>query len=164
MTYLVTINGVEHRVQLTPGDSRFRCTVAGRTIEVDIAATARDTQSLLVEGRAWEIRSDVVGGEAYIVLNGRRFACEVRDPRQRTGRRALTGVDGPAKVSAPMPGKIVTVLVSENQSVEAGQAIMVIEAMKMQNELKSPKNGTVQKLFVAEGSSVNTGEVLAIVE
>ena len=177
MTYLVTINGVDHRVELTSaaaagdngagassGDGRFRCTVAGRTMEVDVAPASKHTLSLLVEGRVCEIRRDVVGGETYIVLNGRRFACEVRDPRQRKVRQALAGVAGPARLSAPMPGKIVTVLVSENQSVDAGQGIMVIEAMKMQNELKSPKSGRMQKLFVAEGSSVNTGDVLAIVE
>ena len=178
MTYLVTINGCEYRVELISADdaagnngavpatggSRFRCMVANRTLEVDVAATSRDTLSLLVEGRACEIRSDVVGGESYIVLNGTRYDCAVRDPRQRQDRRDLASIEGPVKLSAPMPGKIVTVLVSENQSVDAGQGIMVIEAMKMQNELKSPKPGRVRKLFAAEGTSVNTGDVLAIVE
>jgi biotin carboxyl carrier protein len=63
-----------------------------------------------------------------------------------------------------MPGKVVRFLVGENSPVEAGQGVVVVEAMKMQNEIKSPKKGTVVKLAVAEGAAVNAGDVLAIVE
>ena len=63
-----------------------------------------------------------------------------------------------------MPGKIVRLLVTEKSEVEAGQGIVVVEAMKMQNEIKSPKKGVVQKILVAQGASVNAGDVLAIVE
>jgi biotin carboxyl carrier protein len=63
-----------------------------------------------------------------------------------------------------MPGKVVRVLIGEEQPIEAGQSIMVVEAMKMQNEIKSPKKGVVQKIVAAEGANVNAGDVLAIVE
>jgi biotin carboxyl carrier protein len=63
-----------------------------------------------------------------------------------------------------MPGKVVRVLVAEQQAVEAGQSILVVEAMKMQNEIKSPKKGTLQRIVAAEGANVNAGDVLAIVE
>ncbi len=177
MTYNVTINGNEYEVEMTPitaagsqGEattsepSQWQCTVGGRVFKINVSPASAGTLSLLVDGRSCEIRSDVVGNESYVVVDGKRYSGAVRDPRQRQGRRALTGIAGPAKLLAPMPGKIVTLLVSQGDEVEAGQGIMVIEAMKMQNELKSPKTGKVQKLLAAEGGSVNTGDVLAIIE
>lgn len=74
------------------------------------------------------------------------------------------GEKGPRKLIAPMPGKVVRLLVAEKAEVEAGQGLLVVEAMKMQNEIKSPKKGTVQKLVAREGTNVNAGDVLAIVE
>jgi biotin carboxyl carrier protein len=76
----------------------------------------------------------------------------------------VAGVDaGPQKVKAPMPGKIVRILVAEKDEVKAGQGIIVMEAMKMQNEMKSPKDGIVEKILAAEGSAVNAGDTLAII-
>ena len=72
--------------------------------------------------------------------------------------------EGLQQVLAPMPGKIVRVLVAVGEKVDAGQGLLVIEAMKMQNEIKSPKKGKVQKLLTKEGASVNAGHVLAIIE
>ena len=63
-----------------------------------------------------------------------------------------------------MPGKVVRILVAHGTEVEAGAGVLVVEAMKMQNEVKSPKNGTIQKILVKEGAAVNAGDVLAIVE
>ena len=71
---------------------------------------------------------------------------------------------GPRKLVSAMPGKVVRVLLAPGSEVEAGQAVLVVEAMKMQNELKSPKKGVVQKIVVSEGTAVNAGDVLAIVE
>ena len=79
-------------------------------------------------------------------------------------RRAKQLLKGARPLVAPMPGKVVRFLVTANSTVEAGQGVVVVEAMKMQNEIKSPKKGRVVKLAVAEGAAVNAGDVLAIVE
>src|SRR5215469_6737751 len=71
---------------------------------------------------------------------------------------------GPQKITAPMPGKIVRVILAEKDGVKAGQGVIVMEAMKMQNEMKSPKDGKVQKILASEGSAVNAGDALAIIE
>ena len=71
---------------------------------------------------------------------------------------------GPKKLVAPMPGKVVRILVTQGAEIEAGAGVLVVEAMKMQNEVKSPKKGTVQKILVNEGAAVNAGDILAIVE
>ena len=92
-------------------------------------------------------------------------AAEVRDPKSLRGRKLRADHDkGARRLLAPMPGKVVRLLVGENSPVEAGQGVVVVEAMKMQNEIKSPKKGIVKKLAVAEGTAVNAGDVLAIVE
>jgi biotin carboxyl carrier protein len=94
-----------------------------------------------------------------------RFAVELRDPRSlRSRQRAAGDEKGPRKILAPMPGRIVRLLVAENSEVEAGQGIVVVEAMKMQNEIKSPKKGVVTRILATPGAAVNPGDVLAIVE
>src|SRR5947209_17816953 len=90
-------------------------------------------------------------------------SCAIRG-RCTRGARGGGGEAGPKKVTAPMPGKVVRLLVSEGDTVEAGAGVVVIEAMKMQNELKSPKAGKVQRVAVAEGATVNPGDTLVVVE
>ena len=100
-----------------------------------------------------------------IVVAGKRYLAEVSDPRSLRGRKAKAGaVEGPRKIKAPMPGKIVKVLAAEGTEVKANQGILVMEAMKMQNEIKSPKAGVVRKISVSEGLAVNSGQTLATVE
>ena len=127
--------------------------------------TRRDVLSLLVDGHSYEIKREQTPTDLHMWVGSTRFAVELRDPRSLRSRRASAGDEkGPRKLVAPMPGRIVRVLVAENAEVEAGQGVVVVEAMKMQNEIKSPKKGTVQKLVAAPGSAVNAGDVLAIVE
>jgi len=104
----------------------------------------------------------VAGDE--ITIGGHRFLFEIDDPRQwkRGGHRA--DAHGRASIAAAMPGKIVRVLVSVGDDVVAGQGIVVIEAMKMQNELKAPRNGRITGIEVMENDSVNAGAVLATIE
>ena len=133
---------------------------------MDAALTARDVLSVLVGGKAYEIKRErSLQGELHMVIGSARYAVDVQDPRSlahpsRRRRREA----GPQKVKAPMPGKIVRIMVSEKDEVKAGQGIIVMEAMKMQNEMKSPKAGKVQKILTAEGSTVNAGDVLAVVD
>ena len=97
-------------------------------------------------------------------MDGEPFDVEIVDPRAVRRRGASGTVEGRQTLTAAMPGKVVRVLVSEGDTVEAGQGIVVVEAMKMQNEVKSPKAGTVVKIAASEGSTVNAGELLAVVE
>ncbi|MGB8989910.1 MAG: acetyl-CoA carboxylase biotin carboxyl carrier protein subunit [Candidatus Sulfotelmatobacter sp.] len=105
-----------------------------------------------------------MANELHLWVGSTRFAAEVRDPRSLRGRTRAADDQGPKKIVAPMPGKVVRLLLREGDDVELGAAVAVVEAMKMQNEIKSPKKGTVQKILVTEGAAVNAGDVLAIVE
>ncbi len=169
MTAEVLINGVSYRVALEREGAAYRCRVetagtAARDFQVDAVMAERDVLSLVIAGRSYEIKREGAGATFDVVLGGWRAAVEVRDPRSLRSRRAQTGDAGPKKVLAPMPGKVIRILAAEKAQVEAGQGILVIEAMKMQNELKSPRKGTVRRVLAAEGSTVNAGDTLAIVE
>ena len=166
MTYDIIVDGKTHRVELTRGEKLWSCKVDGQQMEVDAALTARDVLSILIGGKAYEIKRErSLQGELHMVIGSARYAVDVQDPRSLKTRRAVGGADaGPQKIKAAMPGKIVRVLVSEKDEVKAGQGVIVMEAMKMQNEMKSPKDGRVQKILAAEGSAVNAGDTLAIIE
>ena len=166
MTYDVVVDGKTHQVELTRGDQLWLCKVDGQEIDVDAALTARDILSILVGGDAYEVKRErSLQGELHMVIGSARYAVDVQDPRSLRTRRAVAGLEaGPQKLKAPMPGKIVRIMVSEKEQVKAGQGLIVMEAMKMQNEMKSPKDGKVQKILTAEGSTVNAGDTLAIVE
>jgi biotin carboxyl carrier protein len=166
MTYDVVVDNKTHQVELIRGERTWLCKVDGESIEIDAELTTRDVMSILVDGKAYEVKRErSLQGELHMVIGSARYAVDVQDPRSLRTRRAIAGVEaGPQKVKAPMPGKIVRLLVAEGEEVKAGQGVIVMEAMKMQNEMKSPKDGRVQKIVIAEGSAVNAGDTLAIIE
>ncbi len=120
--------------------------------------------SVLLEGRSFEARIEKAGDGWAVILGGRRYVLEVNDPRRLRQRRE--GILGAARqrVASPMPGKVVRVLVAQGDEVEAGQGLLVVEAMKMQNEVKAPKAGRVATLAAQPGAAVAAGEVLAVIE
>ncbi|HEV2113154.1 MAG TPA: biotin/lipoyl-containing protein [Terriglobales bacterium] len=172
MIYEISIGGHEYSVELkagaAPGEWQCRIARAGknetpRELSFSAVRSGEEVLSLLLDGRSCEVKRDVAG--QTLTLGGRRYECEVRDPRSlRSRRKAASAEHGPRKLLASMPGKVVRVLKAEGATVEAGEGVLVVEAMKMQNELKSPKNGSVKKILVAEGAAVNAGDTLAIVE
>ena len=104
------------------------------------------------------------GGSLQLQTGGCEFMAEVIDPRSWRGRRhGGTEAEGRQQIVAPMPGKIVRVLVKAGDRVQAAQGLLVVEAMKMQNEIRSPKSGTIERVLVTEGQAVNAGEVLCVV-
>jgi len=165
MVYEVTVDGKPHRLELDRTEGAWKCRLDGREIDVDAVLTRPDVLSLLVDGRSYEIKREQNATDLYLWVGSTRFEVKLHDPRSLRSRLDGTGdTSGPRKLVAPMPGKVVRVLVTEKSEVEAGQGIVVVEAMKMQNEIKSPKKGVVRKILAAPGASVNAGDVLAIVE
>ncbi|HXM67578.1 MAG TPA: biotin/lipoyl-containing protein [Candidatus Acidoferrum sp.] len=164
MLYDVTIDGKNYRLDLSRADGRWSCRLDGRAVEVEAILARPDVLSLRIGNLAYEVKSERVANDLHLWVGSARFAVEVRDPRSLRGRSRAADDKGPKKIIAPMPGKVVRLLLREGDSVEAGAGVAVVEAMKMQNEIKSPKKGTVQKILVSEGTPVNAGDVLAIVE
>jgi biotin carboxyl carrier protein len=164
MTYDVAIDGNNYHLELDRVEGRWACHLDGREIEVDAVLARPDVLSLRIGNKAYEVKCERVAQELHVWIGSARFAAEVRDPRSLRGRVPAVDDHGPRKLTAPMPGKIVRVLLSQGAEVEAGTGVLVVEAMKMQNEIKSPKKGTIRKILVIEGAAVNAGDVLAIVE
>jgi biotin carboxyl carrier protein len=105
------------------------------------------------------------GGATEVIVNGQRIAVVVQDPKRLSHNTSVGGqAGGRAVLTSPMPGKVVRVLRATGDEVAEGQGILVVEAMKMQNEVQSPKTGKIAEIKVTEGQTVNAGEVLAVVE
>jgi biotin carboxyl carrier protein len=170
MTLEVRIGDRTRRVEVTrgadrdavPGRLQFR--LDGQELEVDAAEVATGTYSILLGGHAFEARVQPEGDALRISAGVGEFIAQIVDPRAWRGRRGgLLALEGRQQIAAPMPGKVVRLLVAQGAQVEAGQGLLVIEAMKMQNEIRAPKSGIVERLMVAEGQAVNSGEILAVV-
>jgi biotin carboxyl carrier protein len=175
MIYEVTIAEKIYRVELNrAGDGqiseqksgeKWSCRLDGREIPVDAVSVQEGVISLLLDGKSYEVKQETVGADTNIVVGHERFSALVRDPRSfRSRKRAGASEQGVKKITAPMPGKVVRILAGVGAQVEVGQSVIVIEAMKMQNELKAPKNGVMKKINVAEGAAVEAGQSLAEVE
>jgi biotin carboxyl carrier protein len=157
--------GESHRIELEKAAGGWECRLNGQLVNIDAVITRRDVLSLLVDGHTYEIKREQTATGLHMWVGTTCFAVELRDPRSlRSGYRAAGDEKGPRKILAPMPGRIVRLLVAENSEVEVGQGIVVVEAMKMQNEIKSPRKGIVRKISATPGAAVNPGDVLAIVE
>ena len=128
--------------------------------DADLVVLSPGHYSVVLDGRVYEVRAD---GD-HMVVNGRRVLVEIDDPRQfqQGAKRGSSG--GRAVLRSTMPGKVVRLLVSAGDTVEAGQGVLIIEAMKMQNEVKSPRAGTVTQLKVKADETVAAGAELAVID
>lgn len=160
----VDLGGITRSVDLERVGGRLRCLLDGQPIEADAVEVAPGIYSILIGGESLETRVEPTSAGLRVTVAGFEFAATIRDSRQwRRPRGERLDAEGRQQVLAPMPGKVIRVLVKAGDAVEAGQGLLVVEAMKMQNEIQSPKTGTVERLLAAEGQNVNSGEILAIV-
>jgi biotin carboxyl carrier protein len=172
MVYEVTVGtnsaglgGKTHRLELIPADSAWECRLGDRSLALDAIIPRRDVLSLIIQGRSYEIKREQTATDLHIWVGSKCFVVELRDPRSLRSRQKSAGAEkGPVKIVAPMPGRVVRILVKESDEVESGAGLVVVEAMKMQNEIKSSKKGIVRKILATPGAAVNPGDVLAIVE
>ncbi|HEX3585322.1 MAG TPA: biotin/lipoyl-containing protein [Candidatus Angelobacter sp.] len=165
MIYEVTIAEKVYRVELVRTEQEWKCKLDGRELPLDVVSAQDGMLSLLLRGKSYEVKQETVGAESNVVVGQERFSASVRDPRSfRSRRRAGASEQGVMKIKAPMPGKVVRILAPAGSQVAMGQSVVVIEAMKMQNELKAPKTGVVKKINVEEGAAVEAGQALAEVE
>jgi biotin carboxyl carrier protein len=163
---LSSSSGKEARtVELIRDGQRWRAIVDGQPVEADVVEIAPHTYSILLGGKSHELRvSPLPDGSLKIFSAQTEFLAQVIDPREWRGRHGAAEVEGRQQIVAPMPGKIVRILVKAGDTVELGQGLIVVEAMKMQNEIRSPKSGAVEKIIAKEGDAVNAGDVLLWVD
>jgi biotin carboxyl carrier protein len=154
---------VQGTIDRKPG-GRIEATLEDRQYVIELAAVEPGISWLKLGNLSYDVTVVRNQGGYTVSLGGHRMLVEIEGPRSGLRRTASKGHSGIAELRAPMPGKVVRLLVKEGAEVEVNQGIVVVEAMKMQNEIKSPKAGVVRKLPVSEGATVNSGDLLATVE
>ena len=161
----VRIGGKTSAVDVEKDGGAWRVALEGTRVDADVAEVEPGVFSVLLNGESHEVRVAPQGDGTLTLQSGvYEFVGEVLDPRAWRGRRhGGVEAEGRQQIAAPMPGKVVRVLVRVGDAVEAGQGLIVVEAMKMQNEIRSPKTGTVERLLARDGQPVNAGEVLVVV-
>lgn len=164
MIFDASVEGRSVRVEVRGKDGRYTVSLDGRAIEVDVQETGRDFLSLLIDGRSYEVGLERRGSGYTVVLEDDVVPVELADAARSATAVAKKAGSGPARVTAPMPGKIVRVMVAPGEDVAQGQGLVVMEAMKMENELRSPRAGRVRESPVREGQAVEMGALLVVVE
>ncbi|MCH8946464.1 MAG: acetyl-CoA carboxylase biotin carboxyl carrier protein subunit [Acidobacteria bacterium] len=164
MKFHVEIAGQKQTVELRRGDDGWTCVVNGKPRTADVVEVAPRIFSLLLDGESFELYVERVDGGYRVHSRGADLLARVQNPRRWQGRAGGSrSHEGPQPVTAPMPGKVVRVLVEEKQAIEEGEGLVVVEAMKMQNEISAPKKGVVEKVLVQAGDTVDHGDTLLIV-
>jgi biotin carboxyl carrier protein len=165
MTFDVHIDGESARLEVHREGGRYRFRVGDQDERrAQLAEVEPGVFSVLLEGRSYEARAERGDECAWITVRGRRFQIAITDPRRWTRSSAAALGHDRETIVASMPGKIVRVLVQPGETVAAGQGVIVIEAMKMQNEMKARRAGRVAAIPVREGETVAAGAILATIE
>jgi len=162
MIFDATVAGRTIRVEVRGGDGRYRLTLDGAPLEVDLKGEPRGLSSLLVGGESHEVGIEKRDGGYTLVFPGESLTVGLA-AAARGATAPARHAPGPARLVAPMPGRVLRVLAEPGADVVGGQGLFVIEAMKMENELKAPRAGRLQEVAVREGQAVEAGALLAVV-
>ncbi len=169
MHYAAIVGDLEREVEInevSPG--RFTVRFDDREMNIDARFISDSTMSLILDDVAYNIEFERnANGGTNLLVRGSVVPVEVLDLRRmrlRKAQSAVAGPQGPANITSPMPGKVIAVLVKEGQEVAEGDGLLVVEAMKMENELRAPRAGVVRNLVAQEGASVEGGAALCVVE
>ncbi|OGQ29914.1 MAG: hypothetical protein A3I75_04805 [Deltaproteobacteria bacterium RIFCSPLOWO2_02_FULL_50_16] len=145
-------------------DSRYKLCIGGENFEVDVCHPEEQVMSLIINGRSYEVYQSETEKESSYQVGSHTFVVQLEDPfevKQGKGTKAEGGVKA---VTSPMPGRIVSLRVKVGEKVEEGQGVIVVEAMKMENELMAPFKGIVKEIKVKEGAAVDSGQELVVIE
>lgn len=165
--YTASVGGTQFEVELINGSGEAG--INGQAVRIDPAWFTEDDLSLnlLLGGQSYDLRIEEDGDRLQIAYAGNRYECDVIDTRladlkKRAGD--IGAVGGKTVIKSPMPGLVVKLTAEEGQEVKKGDRILILEAMKMENDVKAPRDGTITKLSVATGDTVEGGRELAIIE
>jgi biotin carboxyl carrier protein len=149
---------------------KWEVSVNDRVLEIDptqlssVEEVEPGVYSVLEQGRSYEVRIAKTRGGWDVLTGGHEFPVEVRDPRDASSRSTKALGAGRQNILSPMPGKVLRVLIKEGDQVEAGQGLVVVEAMKMQNAMKAAAPGIVVKVRAQDGDTVAAGDILVTIE
>ncbi len=165
MDFEFTVNGVFQTISLDRKEDRVSIRHGDKMLEAEVRVISSNAISLLVDGRSHLVIVVRDKNKKYVWLDGRAYLIQSGKEEER---RAERGDDrdhkGKSAVTAPMPGKVVKVCVAENEAVRKNQTLAIVEAMKMENEIKSPLEGFVKKIYVSAGELVDSEKPLLELE
>ena len=162
------MNGKQHEIKLVRSAKAVKADIDGRVYEMEVGNPEGGEYLIRHGNQVFTCRVEASGKQGStlaVSVRGADYAIQIIDPKRSRGVQSAGGHDhGSAHIIASMPGKVVRLLVEVGSQVEAGAGIVVVEAMKMQNEMKAPKAGVVISLNATPGATVNAGDVLAVIE
>ena len=167
MAFIAKLGARSYTVEIEEvGRSLYRVAVDGNEFLVDGKKTGLTNYSLIVDNRSFEVDVDITEDEYRVLVDGRSYHVELVDERRVRlgGLQSGIQLQGRQRVSVPMPGRVIAVLVGEGDRVEKGQGLVIVEAMKMENEVRSPITGEVKEIKIKPGDTVEGGAVLVVVE
>jgi biotin carboxyl carrier protein len=163
MKYEITIGETTRLVDVeSTGDGRYRVAWDGESHEIDLLRPTPEAYQMLIDGESWEAGAVATEGGYLVDVMGLSTQVGVVDPRRKALRHAAGAQSG--LITTQMPGRVVRLLAAVGAEVKKGQPVLVVEAMKMENEMKSPIGGTIAEIFVSEGQAVEAGTKLVRVE
>ena len=167
MAFIAKLGARSYTVEIEEvGRSLYRVAVDGNEFLVDGKKTGLTNYSLIVDNRSFEVDVDITEDEYRVLVDGRSYHVDLVDERRVRLGGAQSGIQlqGRQQVSVPMPGKVIAVLAGEGDRVEKGQGLVIVEAMKMENEVRSPIAGEVKEVRVKAGDALEAGALLMVVE
>lgn len=166
MKYVATLDGAEHQLEVEElAAHALRLKIGERQFEVDVHRVGPWSYSILLDNRSFDFEIVREGDELVVASRGGATRVTLADAARRSRHPgARPAAVGKAMLKAMMPGRVVNVLVELGDEVAAQQGLLVVEAMKMENELKAPKAGKIVELKVKPGQTVEKGELLLVVE
>ncbi len=167
MAFIAKLGDQNYTVEIEEiGKSLYRVSVDGNEILVDGKKTGRSNYSLIINHRSFEVDVDITETEYRVLVDGRSYHIDLVDERRMRVGGFQSGIQlqGRQNISVPMAGKVIAVLVNEGDQIEKGQGLVIVEAMKMENEVRSPIQAVVTEVKVKAGQAVESGELLLVVE
>ncbi|MGI8669278.1 MAG: biotin/lipoyl-containing protein [Aridibacter sp.] len=168
MKFIAEIDNQEYKININREDSKVFADIEGRKYELETSEPEPNIYLLKHEGKIYEVfvsPNEKADEPLKIKVETEDFDVKIIDPKRLRGTGSGNVIaDGIAEIKTAMPGKVVRILLEKDAEVKIGDGIIVVEAMKMQNEMKSPKDGIIKEIYFAEGDTVNAGDVLVVIE
>ncbi|MFQ5602022.1 MAG: biotin/lipoyl-containing protein [bacterium] len=166
MKYFAKLAGLEHEIEINDSDEQISVSLNGKTTPVEIQRIdGSHIYSLIMDGHSYQLYIEPQGNSYLVALNGKKYSIAVEDEKARRLKSLIKSEEkhqGEVKIKAPMPGLIVKITVQEGQEIKSGDRLLIIEAMKMENEIRSHVDGRVKKICIAENDSVEKDVLLMI--
>ena len=167
MSYIAIINNKEYKIDVEEkGKNIFSFTIGNKNYSIDAVHSEHSLYSLIINGKSYEVDLDARDGVCNVLIKGEHYCINVINEKKKSlvAKAKEFAAEGKQQITTEMPGKVARILVGKGQQVKRNQGVIVVEAMKMENELKTPKDGKVVEINVKEGETVEGGTVLLVIE